>query len=64
MLDLKELAKNYDAWVARLSDRGGALDFGPFKALFEERKKLNVIVKIFGRSTPMELSYTQVEKES
>ena len=44
---------------------------GPFNGfsgtvyeVFEERKKLNVIVKIFGRSTPMELSYTQVEKES
>ncbi|GAA4014921.1 transcription termination/antitermination protein NusG [Hymenobacter fastidiosus] len=37
---------------------------GNVSEIFEERKKLNVIVKIFGRSTPMELSYTQVEKES
>lgn len=36
---------------------------GTISEVFEERKKLNVIVKIFGRSTPMELSYTQVEKE-
>ena len=28
-----------------------------------ERKKLTVSVKIFGRKTPMELSFTQVEKE-
>ena len=44
---------------------------GPFNGfsgnvdeVFEERKKLNVVVKIFGRSQPVELSYTQVEKEA
>jgi transcriptional antiterminator NusG len=28
----------------------------------EEKRKLEVMVKIFGRKTPLELSFTQVEK--
>ena len=28
-----------------------------------EKKKLKVMVKVFGRKTPLELAYTQVEKE-
>jgi transcriptional antiterminator NusG len=37
---------------------------GEIQEIHPEKKKLTVVVKIFGRGTPMELGYLQVEKEA
>ena len=36
---------------------------GVIEEINDEKKKLKVMVKIFGRKTPLELNYVQVEKE-
>ena len=36
---------------------------GVIENVYDEKKKLKVIVKIFGRRTPLELGFLQVEKE-
>ncbi len=45
MLDLKNVAQNFDAVVARLQSRGGNLDLGPFKNLVSERRELYVAME-------------------
>ncbi len=35
---------------------------GDIQAVYEDRKKVDVIVRIFERTTPVELSYVQIEK--
>lgn len=37
---------------------------GTIEKINEEKRKLEVMVKIFGRKQPLELSFLQVEKES
>jgi transcriptional antiterminator NusG len=37
---------------------------GTIEKVIEEKKKLEVMVKIFGRKTPLELGYLEVEKEN
>ena len=37
---------------------------GDIKEVNEEKKKLKVIVKIFGRGTEVELNFMQVEKQT
>jgi len=66
-----ELAIEADSNIAIPFTRGETVKVidGPFNGfdgtienINEEKRKLEVMVKIFGRKTPLELSYMQVEK--
>lgn len=64
-MDEKEIAFADSFMVGetvRITD-GHFNDFnGTIEEINEEKKKLKVLVKIFGRSTPVELTFMQVEK--
>ena len=49
--------------TVKVSDGPFSSFSGTIEAVDNERKKLTVSVRIFGRKTPMELSFMQVEKE-
>ena len=62
--------KNDDIAVPYMVDEAVKVTDGPFsgfsgviKEVNSEKRKLKVMVKIFGRKTPLELNYNQVEKE-
>lgn len=68
MDDLEEQSEEFD--IQYLVGETVKVTNGPFNGfsgLIEEvnaeKKKLKVMVKIFGRKTPLELNYMQVEKE-
>ena len=49
--------------TVKVTDGSFASFSATIEAIDEERKKLTVSVKLFGRKTPVELSFMQVEKE-
>ena len=66
-----ELTEDVSLDVSYMSGESIKVMDGPFSGfsgtiqeVFEDKKKLSVVVKIFGRNTPVELSYMQVEKEN
>ena len=48
--------------IDTLINNAGTFQDTDFENINEEKRKLEVMVKIFGRKTPLELSYMQVEK--
>jgi len=53
----------YEGESVKVIDGPFASMEGTIEAVDNERRKLTVSVRIFGRKTPMELSFMQVEKE-
>lgn len=64
------IIRNEDSIVPYAVDEAVKVTDGPFSGFSgiieevnTEKRKLKVMVKIFGRKTPLELAYNQVEKE-
>lgn len=71
MLGVAHAAESQPAKMGETFSRGERvrITYGPFEnfegeveEVFEERKKLRIAVTLFGRSTPVEVSFDQVEK--
>ena len=62
-IHIEPIAETY-AWCLMKNHSHFLIRIKNLEEINEEKKKLKIGVKIFGRKTPLELSFMQVEKES